>query len=71
MEGKNLKEADLNGKSLQGRRKELLVGSGWRKRPRTIDIEKTSRDNRKAKRQKKENNNALETRTFRSGKKLM
>ena len=73
MAGKNLEEAGRNGKALQGRRRELDVGSGRRKRPLTADIEKTSQDNRKMKRAKKEN--ALlfiesGPRTLRSGRKL-
>jgi hypothetical protein len=74
VKGKNLKEADLNGWALQGRRKILDVGTGKRKRPKVAEIEKTSQENRKAKRAKKENISSTaipEGRTLRSGKKVI
>jgi hypothetical protein len=73
VKGKNSKEADQNAQALQGRRKELDVGTGKRKRPLIAEVEKTSQENRKAKRAKKESITRTvisEGRTLRSGKKL-
>jgi hypothetical protein len=69
-------EASVNGKVLQGRRKEIDVGTGKRKRPTVTDVVKTSQEERKAKRAKKENifrpavSNEAAGRTLRSGRKI-
>jgi hypothetical protein len=56
VKGKNVTQADLNRQALRGRRKEIDVGIGKRKRSTVAEIEKTSQENWVAKRAKKENN---------------
>jgi hypothetical protein len=69
-------EASVNGKVLQGRRKEIDVGTGKCKRPKVTDVVKTSQEECKAKRAKKENIfrpvvlNEAAGRTLRSGRKI-
>jgi len=76
MQGQNSGEASVNGRVLQGRRKEIDVGTGKRKRPTVTDVVKTSQEERKAKRARKENvfmpaiSNEAEGRTLRSGRKI-
>jgi hypothetical protein len=75
MQGKNGKDASMNEKILQGRRKETDVGTGKRKRPTAADVFKTSQEERKAKRARKENTDSPEVlveagRTLRSGRKI-
>jgi hypothetical protein len=75
-QSKNSGEASINGRVLQGRRKETDVGTGKRKCPTATEVVKTSQAERKAKRAKKENlcrPEALveaEGRSLRSGRKL-
>jgi hypothetical protein len=76
VQGNNSGEASMNGRVLQGRRKETDVGAGKRKRPTMTEIVKTSQEERKAKRAKKENicrpevSVEAEGRTLRSGRKI-
>jgi hypothetical protein len=76
MQGNNTGEALANGRVLQGRRKEIDVGTGKRKRPTVTEVVKTSQEELKAKRARKENifrhevSNEVEGRTLRSGRKI-
>ena len=76
-QGNNSGEASANGRVLQGRRKEIDVGTGKRKRPTVSEVGKTSQEERKAKRARKENvfrpevSNEGEGRTLRSGRKTL
>ena len=75
VQGQNSGEASVN-RVLQGRRKEMNVGTGKRKRPTVTEVVKTSQEERKAKRARKENvlrpevSNQAEGRTLRSGRKI-
>lgn len=66
----------MNESVLQGRRKEMGVGTGKRKRPTVTEVFRTSQEERKAKRAKKENIfrpdvlHEAEGRTLRSGRKI-
>jgi NAD(P)H-hydrate repair Nnr-like enzyme with NAD(P)H-hydrate epimerase domain len=76
VQGQNSGDALVNGRVLQGRRKEMDVGTGKRKRLTVTEITKTSQEERKAKRARKENvfrpavSNEAEGRALRSGKKF-
>lgn len=76
VQGQNSGEASVNSRVLQGRRKEMDVGTGKRKRPTVTEVVKTSQEERKAKRARKENvfrpevSKQAEGRTLRSGRKI-
>jgi hypothetical protein len=79
LQGKNSGEASLNGTLLKGHRKETDVSTGKRKRPTVAEVVKTSQEEWRAKRARKENlvspevlvsKAEVQGRTLRSGRKI-